>query len=183
MKTWRCSFSIWPIFLSEVFCDILNMTYTRATKSVTLTVKSQFHNLIIWQTLYICTFLNIITSNITSIIPHSSLLISWTSPFLSCQDDVMQYWMQHGAPAVKLLLGISTHAFSFTLSTTATGLGAPVSSPANPGPYTQQIGLWSYYEVKRRHGVSTVVVGLAFININTTYIMFIFWHFAISPYN
>ncbi|CAK6966072.1 chitinase-3-like protein 1 [Scomber scombrus] len=61
-------------------------------------------------------------------------------------DHVMQYWMKRGAPAGKLLLGFSTHAYSFTLSTTATGVGAPVSSPASPGPYTQQIGLWSYYE-------------------------------------
>ncbi|XP_044204818.1 acidic mammalian chitinase-like [Thunnus albacares] len=61
-------------------------------------------------------------------------------------DYVMQYWMERGAPARKLLLGFPIHACSFTLSTTATGLGAPVSSPATPGPYTQQIGLWSYYE-------------------------------------
>ncbi|XP_059184822.1 chitinase-3-like protein 1 [Centropristis striata] len=61
-------------------------------------------------------------------------------------DYVMQYWMERGAPAGKLLLGFPTHAYSFTLFTTATGLGAPVSGPAVPGPYTQQIGLWSYYE-------------------------------------
>uniref|UniRef100_A0A8P4GL07 GH18 domain-containing protein n=1 Tax=Dicentrarchus labrax TaxID=13489 RepID=A0A8P4GL07_DICLA len=67
-------------------------------------------------------------------------------PFLSCQDYVMQHLMERGAPAGKLLLGCPTHVRSFTLSTTATGLGAPVSRPASPGPYTQQIGVWSYYE-------------------------------------
>ncbi|XP_054473438.1 acidic mammalian chitinase-like [Anoplopoma fimbria] len=61
-------------------------------------------------------------------------------------DSVMQSLMRRGAPAGKLLLGFPTHARSFTLSTTATGLGAPASGPATSGPYTQQIGLWSYYE-------------------------------------
>ncbi|KAM6947884.1 acidic mammalian chitinase-like [Lycodopsis pacificus] len=65
---------------------------------------------------------------------------------LLCKDFVVQYLMRRGAPAEKLLLGFPTHARSFTLATTATGLGAPVSGPAAPGPYTQQIGLWSYYE-------------------------------------
>lgn len=69
------------------------------------------------------------------------------SPFLSYQDYVIQYCMERGAPAGKLLLGCPIHARAFTLSTAATGLGAPASGPANPGPYTQQIGVWSYYEV------------------------------------
>lgn len=62
----------------------------------------------------------------------------------------MRYWMERGAPAGKLLLGCPINARSFTLSTPATGLGAPISGPAVPGPYTQQIGVWSYYEVTRR---------------------------------
>ncbi|KAF7655580.1 hypothetical protein LDENG_00054050 [Lucifuga dentata] len=61
-------------------------------------------------------------------------------------DHVMQLWMGGGAPAGKLLLGFATHARSFTLATAATGPGAPISGPAMPGPYTQQMGLWSYYE-------------------------------------
>ncbi|XP_070758922.1 chitinase-3-like protein 1 [Enoplosus armatus] len=61
-------------------------------------------------------------------------------------DYVVRYWLERGAPAGKLLLGFPSHARSFTLATTATGLGAPVSGPASPGPYTQQIGFWSYYE-------------------------------------
>ncbi|XP_040889325.1 chitinase-3-like protein 1 [Toxotes jaculatrix] len=61
-------------------------------------------------------------------------------------DYVMHYWMQRGAPAGKLLLGFPIHSRSFTLSTNATGLGAPFRGPGTPGPYTQQIGLWSYYE-------------------------------------
>ncbi|KAE8297874.1 Acidic mammalian chitinase [Larimichthys crocea] len=65
---------------------------------------------------------------------------------LLCKDYVMRYWMERGAPAGKLLLGCPINARSFTLSTPATGLGAPISGPAVPGPYTQQIGVWSYYE-------------------------------------
>ncbi|XP_028261735.1 acidic mammalian chitinase-like [Parambassis ranga] len=62
-------------------------------------------------------------------------------------DYIMKYLKDQGAPPEWLLLGFPTHARSFTLSTSATGLGAPVSGPAIPGPYTQQIGLWSYYEI------------------------------------
>nr|XP_046237225.1 chitinase-3-like protein 1 [Scatophagus argus] len=61
-------------------------------------------------------------------------------------DYVMRYWIDHQAPAGKLLLGCPMHARSFMLSTTATGLGAPVRRPASPGPYTQKNGVWSYYE-------------------------------------
>ncbi|XP_053723828.1 acidic mammalian chitinase-like [Synchiropus splendidus] len=61
-------------------------------------------------------------------------------------DYVMQSWIERGAPAVKLLLGFPVYARSFTLSSNATGLGSPVRGPATPGPYTQEIGLWSYYE-------------------------------------
>ncbi|XP_076595655.1 chitinase-3-like protein 1 [Chaetodon auriga] len=74
---------------------------------------------------------------------HHSSLYSENSTNI---DYVIHYWMERGAPAEKLLLGCPIHARSFTLSTTASGLGAPVSGPACPGPYTQQIGVWSYYE-------------------------------------
>uniref|UniRef100_A0A3Q1G8Q2 Chitinase, acidic.1 n=1 Tax=Acanthochromis polyacanthus TaxID=80966 RepID=A0A3Q1G8Q2_9TELE len=69
------------------------------------------------------------------------------SPLYS--DDnyyITHHWMEEGCPPGRLLLGFPIYACSFTLSTTAAGLGAPVSGPAPPGPYTQQIGLWSYYE-------------------------------------
>ncbi|CAL8335896.1 unnamed protein product [Merluccius merluccius] len=62
-------------------------------------------------------------------------------------DYVMQYWTNRGAPAQKLLLGLATHGRSFTLTSTATGPGAPVEGPGMPGPYTQQISIWSYYEI------------------------------------
>ncbi|XP_058488479.1 chitinase-3-like protein 1 [Solea solea] len=61
-------------------------------------------------------------------------------------DYVIQYWLERGAPAGKLLLGFSTRSRSFKLSTSATDLGAPYSGPGDPGPYTQWRGIWSYYE-------------------------------------
>ncbi|XP_029990801.1 acidic mammalian chitinase-like [Sphaeramia orbicularis] len=62
-------------------------------------------------------------------------------------DLAMQQWMDGGAPSGKLLVGLPLYARSFTLSSsTAVGLGAPIEGPATPGPYTQQVGLWSYYE-------------------------------------
>ncbi|KAM9859975.1 acidic mammalian chitinase-like [Aulostomus maculatus] len=76
-------------------------------------------------------------------------------------DSVIQYWMERGAPAKKLLLGFPTHARAFTLSTTATGLGAPVSGPATPGPFTQQSGLWSYYEGTSVHWADSQKVPFA----------------------
>lgn len=59
----------------------------------------------------------------------------------------MRSWIERGAAAEKLLLGFTTSFRAFTLSTSAGGLGAKINGPANPGPYTQQIGVWSYYEV------------------------------------
>uniref|UniRef100_A0A8C5A4D3 Oviductal glycoprotein 1 n=1 Tax=Gadus morhua TaxID=8049 RepID=A0A8C5A4D3_GADMO len=62
-------------------------------------------------------------------------------------DYVMQYWITRGAPAQKLLLGLASHGRSFTLTSAATGKGAPVRGPGMPGPYTQQLRIWSYYEI------------------------------------
>uniref|UniRef100_A0A665T317 Chitinase, acidic.1 n=1 Tax=Echeneis naucrates TaxID=173247 RepID=A0A665T317_ECHNA len=59
---------------------------------------------------------------------------------------VITLYSCRGAPAGKLLLGFPVHSRPFTLSTSKTGLGSPISGPATPGPYTQQIDLWSYYE-------------------------------------
>uniref|UniRef100_A0A3B5B540 Acidic mammalian chitinase-like n=1 Tax=Stegastes partitus TaxID=144197 RepID=A0A3B5B540_9TELE len=59
---------------------------------------------------------------------------------------ITHHWMEGGCPPGRLLLGFPIYACSFTLSTTAAGLGSPISGPAPPGPYTQEIGVWSYYE-------------------------------------
>uniref|UniRef100_A0A3B5AN61 Acidic mammalian chitinase-like n=1 Tax=Stegastes partitus TaxID=144197 RepID=A0A3B5AN61_9TELE len=62
------------------------------------------------------------------------------------QYYITHHWMEGGCPPGRLLLGFPIYACSFTLSTTAAGLGSPISGPAPPGPYTQEIGVWSYYE-------------------------------------
>ncbi|XP_068171928.1 chitinase-3-like protein 2 [Antennarius striatus] len=79
----------------------------------------------------------------TGVTAHHSSLYSEDNANI---DYVIRYWLDRGAPAEKLLLGHPIHACSFTLSTAATELGAPVNDLASPGPYTHEIGVWSYYE-------------------------------------
>ncbi|KAM3617889.1 uncharacterized protein V6R79_012399 [Siganus canaliculatus] len=62
-------------------------------------------------------------------------------------DFAMNYWRDQGATAEKLLLGFPTYGRSFTLSTQANGVEAPISGPGNQGFYTQESGFLSYYEV------------------------------------
>ncbi|XP_020795427.2 chitinase-3-like protein 1 [Boleophthalmus pectinirostris] len=61
-------------------------------------------------------------------------------------DFITQYLLDLEIPAEKLLLGFPAYARSYTLSTEASGPGAPVSGPAYPGPFTQEMGFWSHYE-------------------------------------
>ncbi|XP_051529368.1 chitinase-3-like protein 1 [Myxocyprinus asiaticus] len=62
-------------------------------------------------------------------------------------DYALQYWRVQGAPAEKLLMGFATYGRSFILSSTQSGVGAPASNFASPGPFTQEMGLWSYFEI------------------------------------
>nr|XP_055040134.1 chitinase-3-like protein 1 [Misgurnus anguillicaudatus] len=62
-------------------------------------------------------------------------------------DFALRYWRVHGAPPEKLLMGFATYGRSFILTSTQTGVGAPASNFASPGPYTQEMGFWSYFEV------------------------------------
>ncbi|XP_029908340.1 chitinase-3-like protein 1 [Myripristis murdjan] len=59
---------------------------------------------------------------------------------------VLQFWLERGAPAGKLLLGFPAHSRSFRLAGPAAGLGAAASGPAGPAPFSQQSGVWSHYE-------------------------------------
>ncbi|XP_050979385.1 acidic mammalian chitinase [Labeo rohita] len=62
-------------------------------------------------------------------------------------DFALQYWMSQGAPAEKLLMGFATYGRSFILTSSESGVGAPANNLASPGPYTQEMGLWSYFEI------------------------------------
>ncbi|XP_071952158.1 chitinase-3-like protein 1 [Antedon mediterranea] len=56
-------------------------------------------------------------------------------------------WSDGGVPGNKLMIGIGTYGRSFTLSTSATGLGAPTNGGGTPGTYTGEAGFMAYYEI------------------------------------
>ncbi|KAJ8400203.1 hypothetical protein AAFF_G00398970 [Aldrovandia affinis] len=62
-------------------------------------------------------------------------------------DFAMKYWRDQGAPVEKLHLGFATFGRSFTLASADQGLGAPTRGASSAGPYTQEMGSWSYYEI------------------------------------
>ncbi|KAL7398386.1 hypothetical protein ABVT39_008924 [Epinephelus coioides] len=62
-------------------------------------------------------------------------------------DFAMPYWLNHGVPAEKLIMGISAYGRTFTLSSQSSEVGAPISGVGNAGQYTGVAGFWSYYEI------------------------------------
>ncbi|XP_028437891.1 acidic mammalian chitinase-like [Perca flavescens] len=62
-------------------------------------------------------------------------------------DYAMQYWRDQGVPAEKLILGFPAYGRTFTLSSTSSNVGAPISGAGYAGSYTMEAGFWSYYEV------------------------------------
>ncbi len=64
------------------------------------------------------------------------------------QDATVNAWIELGAPAEKLVLGLAMYGRTFTLETNQTnGLNAPVIGAGNPGKYTKIVGFLSYYEI------------------------------------
>lgn len=59
----------------------------------------------------------------------------------------MSYMLRLGVPANKLLMGIPTFGRSFTLASSETGVGAPISGPGLSGQFTKEEGILAYYEV------------------------------------
>ncbi|XP_077340580.1 acidic mammalian chitinase-like [Lithobates pipiens] len=60
----------------------------------------------------------------------------------------VDYVMNNGAPASKLIVGFPTYGHTFILSNPSnTAIGAPTSGAGPAGPYTRQSGFWAYYEI------------------------------------
>ncbi|XP_008058652.1 chitotriosidase-1 isoform X2 [Carlito syrichta] len=63
-------------------------------------------------------------------------------------DAAVQLWLQKGAPANKLILGMPTYGRSFTLASSSdTRVGAPATGSGTPGPFTKEGGILAYYEI------------------------------------
>ncbi|XP_038676383.1 acidic mammalian chitinase-like [Scyliorhinus canicula] len=62
-------------------------------------------------------------------------------------DYAVKYWRDKGTPSEKLVVGFATYGRSFTLSTSQTGVGAPVSGAGQAGQLTREAGFWAYYEI------------------------------------
>ncbi|XP_060700993.1 acidic mammalian chitinase-like [Hemiscyllium ocellatum] len=62
-------------------------------------------------------------------------------------DFAMKYWRDGGIPAENLIVGFPTYGRSFTLSTSQTGVSAPVSGAGQAGQITREAGFWAYYEI------------------------------------
>lgn len=63
-------------------------------------------------------------------------------------DATTNLWIDSGASAAKLLIGLGFYGQSFTLSDqTNNGLGAPSKGPGHAGEYSQQPGFLSYLEI------------------------------------
>ena len=71
------------------------------------------------------------------------------SPF---QNWAVQAWLQKGAEAEKLVLGIAGYGQSFTLQDVGQhGVGAPTNGAGKAGRWRRMEGQLAYYEVKIRN--------------------------------
>ncbi|XP_062248573.1 chitinase-3-like protein 2 [Platichthys flesus] len=61
-------------------------------------------------------------------------------------DSAMQYWVDKGAPAQLLNLGLAAYGRAFSLSSASSAVGAPASGTGEEGCYTGEEGFWAYYE-------------------------------------
>jgi len=63
-------------------------------------------------------------------------------------DYAVNMWLDRGAPASKLTLGMPLYGRGFTLnSATNNGLYAPANQPLPAGPFTREAGFWGYNEI------------------------------------
>ena len=62
---------------------------------------------------------------------------------------MVQYYLSHGMPAKKLLMGISTYGRSWQLASSSNhGLHAPAVGKGPPGPYRHFPGVYTYPDVR-----------------------------------
>ncbi|XP_037825720.1 acidic mammalian chitinase-like [Lucilia sericata] len=76
----------------------------------------------------------------------------FNSPLMGQQDRNVQsainYWLEQGAPASKLVLGLAFYGRSFELSDPQQkSVGSPTKGPGTAGPYTRQAGYMGYNEI------------------------------------
>lgn len=78
---------------------------------------------------------------------HSPLYKRDSDVYNFYADFAVSYWLNEGAPAGKLVLGVPLYGRSFTLTTSKTAPPAPASGPGTAGPITQEAGFLSYLEI------------------------------------
>ncbi|KAK3588540.1 hypothetical protein CHS0354_028957 [Potamilus streckersoni] len=64
-------------------------------------------------------------------------------------DWASRYWVQHGAPKEKLIIGVPLYARTFKLpyGATDTSIGAKAAGAGQAGEYTREGGFLAYYEI------------------------------------
>ncbi|XP_069179704.1 chitotriosidase-1 [Procambarus clarkii] len=68
-----------------------------------------------------------------------------------CVDFAVNYWIQKGAPAYKLVLGVPLYGRSWTLAGPETSIGAPATGPGQAGRYTKEPGNMAFFECCLAH--------------------------------
>ncbi|XP_076235082.1 chitinase-3-like protein 1 [Calliopsis andreniformis] len=63
-------------------------------------------------------------------------------------NAIVEYWLSHGAPREKIIVGLPFYGITFTLKNPDEhGLYAPTTGPGKSGPYTDEAGTIGYNEM------------------------------------